>query len=68
MLNGVGGAKINPKIIGTFMGRKEDTLIAQGINSLVSGWIAAFTAVYANLSFFIYSFDFNTVAFPVMAC
>ena len=43
VLKGVGAAIMNPKAIGMFIGKKELSLMTQGIYSFVSGWIAVLT-------------------------
>ena len=67
VLNGVGAAKMNPKLIGRFIGRKELKRRAHGIILPVSGWIAVETTVSATRSSRIYSEVSITFLSPVFS-
>ena len=66
MLKGVGAAIIKPKQMGMFMGMNELNLCTQGMNSLVSGWIAVETTVCAIRSCFICSWLHIVLLCPVV--
>ena len=65
VLNGVGAAKMKPKLIGMFTGKNELKRNTQFSNSPVSGWIAVEVTVYAIRTSLIRCLDIKTSREPV---